>query len=144
MAQATEGSKERRTFLGVLLGGFSVVLGAAIGWPMFRFLAPQEGSGDAQQVKIPRDQVAVGTAHFFNYQGQPAVLLQPEAGEFIALSAVCTHLGCIVKWVNDEGEFLCPCHGGRYSPDGKVTVGPPPKPLETYPVTLQGDTILVG
>ena len=144
MAQATEGSKERRTFLGVLLGGFSVVLGAAIGWPMFRFLAPQEGSGDAQQVKIPRDQVAVGTAHFFNYQGQPAVLLQPEAGEFIALSAVCTHLGCIVKWVNDEGEFLCPCHGGKFSAKGQVLGGPPPTALENYPVEIADNELLVG
>ena len=67
-----------------------------------------------------------------------------EDGVWRVQMGVCTHLGCIVKWEKDQEDFLCPCHGGRYSPDGKVTVGPPPKPLETYPVTLQGDTILVG
>lgn len=144
MSQATGKGKERRTFLGVLLGGFSVALGAAFGWPVFKFLAPREGAGGDQQVKVARDQVAIGGAHFFNYQGRPAVLLQPEAGQFIALSAVCTHLGCIVKWVNDKGEFLCPCHGGKFSTNGQVLGGPPPKPLESYPVEIVDQDIMVG
>lgn len=144
MSQATDNSSERRTFLGVLLGGFSVALGAAFGWPVFKFLAPREGSGDAQQVKVSRDQVAIGGAHFFSYQGRPAVLLQPAAGEFVALSAVCTHLGCIVKWVSDKGEFLCPCHGGQFSTNGQVLGGPPPKPLESYPVAVVDQELVVG
>jgi len=144
MTQATGKGTERRTFLGVLLGGFSVALGAALGWPVFKFLAPRADSGDAQQVTVPRDQVAVGGAHFFSYQGRPAVLLQPQAGEFIALSAVCTHLGCIVKWVSDKGEFLCPCHGGQFSTSGQVLGGPPPKPLESYPVEIADQELLIG
>lgn len=144
MAQGTESSTERRTFLTILLGGFSAVFGVAFGWPIFRFLAPIEGEGGAQQVEVPRDQVAIGGAHFFNYQGRPAVLLQPAAGEFVALSAVCTHLGCIVKWVNDEGEFLCPCHGGKFSAQGQVLGGPPPKALESYPVEIADKNLLVG
>jgi cytochrome b6-f complex iron-sulfur subunit len=72
------------------------------------------------------------------------VLLQPTAGEFLALSAVCTHLGCIVKWVADSEEFLCPCHGGRFSPAGQVLGGPPPKPLAVYGVSIEGDEILIG
>ncbi|PLX89676.1 MAG: cytochrome B6 [Desulfuromonas sp.] len=144
MSQATGKGKERRTFLGVLLGGFSVALGAALGWPVFKFLAPRAGADEAQQVKIPRDQVAIGGAHFFNFQGRPAVILQPEAGNFVALSAVCTHLGCIVKWENDKGEFLCPCHGGQFSASGQVLGGPPPKPLDTYPVAVVDQDIMVG
>lgn len=144
MSQETGKGKERRTFLGVLLGGFSAALAAAFGWPVFKFLAPRTDAGAQQQVKLSRDEVAVGKAHFFSYQGRPAVVLQPEAGNFIALSAVCTHLGCIVKWVDDQGEFLCPCHGGKFSISGQVVGGPPPKPLETYPVTVTGQDILVG
>ncbi|MDT8419085.1 MAG: ubiquinol-cytochrome c reductase iron-sulfur subunit [Desulfuromonadales bacterium] len=144
MSQATGKGKERRTFLGVLLGGFSVALGAAFGWPVFKFLAPRAGAGEAQQVKVPRDQVTIGGAHFFSYQGRPAVMLQPEAGHFVALSAVCTHLGCIVKWENEKGEFLCPCHGGQFSASGQVLGGPPPKPLDTYPVAVVDQDIIVG
>jgi len=144
MSQATGKGTERRTFLGVLLGGFSVALGAAFGWPVFKFLAPREGAEGDQQVKIARDQDAIGGAHFFSYQCRPAVLLQPEAGQFVALSAVCTHLGCIVKWVSDKGEFLCPCHGGQFSTSGQVLGGPPPKPLENYPVEVVDQDIMVG
>jgi nitrite reductase/ring-hydroxylating ferredoxin subunit len=53
----------------------------------------------------------------------------------VALSAVCTHLGCVVAWQDQAGEFLCPCHGGRFSADGQVLGGPPPKPLETLLVS---------
>jgi len=136
--------ERRRFFLTVALGGVGAVLAAAVGWPLVRFLSPRSGSGEAGRVTFDKAKVPVGGAHFFQYQGHPAVVIQPSAGEFIALTAVCTHLGCIVKWEKDKEDFLCPCHGGRYSPEGKVTAGPPPKPLETYPVTLQGDKIQVG
>lgn len=134
----------RRFFLTIVLGGVGAVLAAAAGWPLFRFLSPRQEGAAAGKTTIPRDKVPVGGAHFFQYQGHPAVVIQPSAGQFIALTAVCTHLGCIVKWQKDKEDFLCPCHGGRYSPEGKVLAGPPPKPLETYAVTVQGDSILVG
>lgn len=44
-----------------------------------------------------------------------------------AMSLVCTHLGCIVQ-PSTQG-FVCPCHGSRFDPDGKVTGGPAPRPL---------------
>lgn len=137
-------SAERRTFLGILLGGIGAVIAAAFSWPLFRYLSPIDKGAAEQQVRIPRQQIAVGAAHFFSYQGRPAVLLQPKAGEFLALSAVCTHLGCIVKWVDASQEFLCPCHGGRFSPMGQVLGGPPPEPLENYLVSVAGDEVLIG
>ena len=51
------------------------------------------------------------------------------SGEFIALSAVCTHLGCNVRWRREESRFACPCHAGFYDPNGDVISGPPPRPL---------------
>jgi cytochrome b6-f complex iron-sulfur subunit len=144
MKDTPENAKQRRTFLGIMLGAIGAVVAAAFSWPLFRYLSPMDKGGAAEQVRIARQQIAVGTAHFFSYQGRPAVVLQPQAGEFVALSAVCTHLGCIVKWVDDTEEFLCPCHGGRFSKAGQVLGGPPPKPLETYTVSIDGDDILIG
>lgn len=144
MNEQPNSNQQRRNFLGILLGGIGVSLGAATAWPIFRFLAPRSGGGAEAKVRIKKAEVKIGGAYFFSYQGRPAVLLQPQVGTYVALSAVCTHLGCIVKWVNDKGEFLCPCHGGRFSADGQVLGGPPPKPLETYAVNLEDADLVVG
>lgn len=144
MSDQTASSTERRTFLGIILGAIGAAVAALTVWPLVRFLSPVDKGGAAEQVRIARQEVPVGGAHFFSYQGQPAVLLQPNAGEFVALTAVCTHLGCIIKWVDADQEFLCPCHAGRFSSSGQVLGGPPPEPLETYAVTLEGDEILIG
>ena len=134
----------RRTFLSLILGMLGTAIAAAAGYPIWRFLLPQSGTGEKQTVTLKRDELGSGDATFITYQGRPAVVLQTAPGEFVALSAVCTHLGCIVKWEADAAEFLCPCHGGRFSPQGEVISGPPPSPLESLPVTLEGDLLIVG
>jgi len=141
---ASPPSTGRRNLLLVLLSGIGAALAALAGWPLLRFLSPTTGASAAATVDIPRAQIKIGGAHFFEYQGRPAVLLQPKAGEFVALTAVCTHLGCIVKWVEARQELQCPCHGGRFSVDGAVLGGPPPSPLKSYPVAVTGDAIVVG
>jgi cytochrome b6-f complex iron-sulfur subunit len=127
-----------------MLGGLGALIGAASAWPVFRFLSPNDAGGGSDQVVVLRNEVASGKAHFFEYRGKPAVILQPSPGEFVALSAVCTHLGCVVAWQDQAGEFLCPCHGGRFSADGKVLGGPPPRPLETLIVETDGDQLKIG
>jgi cytochrome b6-f complex iron-sulfur subunit len=143
MANDSLPPNQRRFFLTIVLGGINAVLAVAAGWPVFRFLSPRSGGGNQKQVEIPRSKVDVGGAYFFTNHGRPAVVLQKSAGDFVALSAVCTHLGCIVKWSPDKGEFICPCHGGRFSNDGVVLGGPPPKPLESIPVVLAGDLLRI-
>ena len=136
--------QQRRNFLMIMLGAVGGLLAAVAGWPILRFLMPVDTGGAAGQVKVSKDLVKIGDAHLFQYHGRPAVVLQPSPGEFVALSAVCTHLGCVVQWQQDEDQFLCPCHGGRFTGDGAVISGPPPKPLESFPVALEGDQIVIG
>jgi len=52
-----------------------------------------------------------------------------EAGKVHEMSAVCTHLGCIVAWNSAEGTWDCPCHGSRFDPQGKILNGPAVTPL---------------
>lgn len=144
MSEAPASPNERRTFLGIILAAIGAFVAGVFGWSVFRFLSPVERSGEDSQVRVARELVAIGTVHFFAFQGRPAVVLQPRTGEFVALSAVCTHLGCIIKWVEETQEFLCPCHAGRFASSGQVLGGPPPRALDTYPVTLDGDDILIG
>jgi nitrite reductase/ring-hydroxylating ferredoxin subunit len=67
------------------------------------------------------------------------VLHRPEG--FAVVSAVCTHLGCIVAATPDG--FECPCHGSRFGPDGQVTRGPAPSALRWYELGLSPDGRLV-
>jgi cytochrome b6-f complex iron-sulfur subunit len=127
-----------------MLGGIGLVISAAAAWPVWRFLSPRADAGKLAKITIPRADVPLGGAHFFSFHGKPAVVLQAGPGQFAAFSAVCTHLGCVIKWVQEKGEFLCPCHAGRFSVEGKVLGGPPPAPLEILPVSLVDDQLLVG
>ena len=53
------------------------------------------------------------------------------------LSAVCSHKGCNVAWSPEEELFACPCHKGRFAPDGAVHSGPPTAPLPRAKVRVQ-------
>jgi len=63
---------------------------------------------------------------------------------FIAISTRCAHLGCPVRYVGAAKQFICPCHGGTYDFDGKVTGGPPVRPLDRFFTKVEGDRVLVG
>lgn len=66
-----------------------------------------------------------------------------DGRDYTALSNVCTHLGCRVRWVGDQGEFFCPCHGAVFSKDGQVVAGPPPRPLDSFAVRETDGTLEV-
>ena len=70
-----------------------------------------------------------------------AYIQRKENDEVIAISAGCTHLGCIVTWDEDHQIFRCPCHDGRYDAEGNVLSGPPPAPLNRHPVKTEGGKI---
>jgi menaquinol-cytochrome c reductase iron-sulfur subunit len=76
--------------------------------------------------------------------GQTAAWLRRvDDDQFIAFSMNCTHLGCPVRWLADANLFMCPCHGGVFYANGSVASGPPPKPLNQYPVRVQNDEVQI-
>jgi len=62
---------------------------------------------------------------------------------FFALSAVCTHLGCITRWVEDEEIIACPCHGSKFNRDGGLVQGPAPRPLRRIAIRLEDGELIV-
>ena len=65
------------------------------------------------------------------------VFLVKKDERLFALSARCSHLGCLVEWSRFRQRFVCPCHGGMYDDEGRVTQGPPPGPLARIPVSIR-------
>jgi menaquinol-cytochrome c reductase iron-sulfur subunit len=59
------------------------------------------------------------------------------------LSNVCTHLGYRVSWHPDIQEYVSPCHDGHFDINGKVTFGPPPRPLDEYKTKVEGGQLFV-
>ena len=58
---------------------------------------------------------------------------------FYAVSAVCTHLGCVTQWKPGSDQIACPCHGSKFKPDGTKIEGPAPRPLPHFLITLTLD-----
>lgn len=65
--------------------------------------------------------------------GRAAGLYHSSGGELRAVSAVCTHMGCLVGWNPVDRTWDCPCHGSRFAHDGRVVHGPATEPLEPVP-----------
>ena len=64
-------------------------------------------------------------------------LTHPEDG-IVALYKVCTHLGCLYAWRDQEGRFICPCHGSQFEYDGEYIRGPAPRSLDRFVVQVVG------
>jgi len=69
-------------------------------------------------------------------------VVRTEVG-FFALSAVCTHLGCVTRWIEDEEIIACPCHGSKFTRDGAVSQGPAPRPLRHIAIRLEDGELIV-
>lgn len=61
-----------------------------------------------------------------------------------ARSLWCTHMGCEVRWSDEQRQYLCPCHEGIYNSSGFPIKGPPPRPLSTIPVEVTDNGVLIG
>ncbi len=64
-----------------------------------------------------------------------------NANNVVAVNSTCTHNGCPVEWANTE--FVCNCHGSKFTAEGAVTNGPATQPLATYEAKIEGDQVLV-
>jgi len=76
--------------------------------------------------------VRPGEGRVLVLEGKRIACHRTPEGTLVKVSAVCTHLGCLVRWNGAEATWDCPCHGSRFAPDGKVVGGPAEAPLEPF------------
>lgn len=133
----------RRGVVGTLLWTVCAVFSASVVYPVARFLwPPAERPGSEGRIGISEEDLLVGQSRVVSLRGEPVLVIR-EPTKVVALSAVCTHLGCLVKY-RGGGVIECPCHAASFDLSGNVTGGPASRPLPSYPVQIEGKTIVVG
>lgn len=80
-------------------------------------------------------ELAPGTGAVVRLHGERCAVYRDLDGQLSAVSAVCTHLGCIVAFNDVERTWDCPCHGSRFGTDGGVLHGPATRSLATRDLT---------
>jgi cytochrome b6-f complex iron-sulfur subunit len=121
--------------------------GGATAFAFGNFLLPPGAFGDdagGEGVRLALSDVPVGTAKMFRFQGKPSVAIRINEKTVRALSAVCTHLGCLVKWDQTKQQLVCPCHVAAFDVNGNVVGGPAPKPLQSLSVKIAQGEIIIG
>jgi len=89
------------------------------------------------------DDFRIGEGRLIRHGATPFYIVRVDAEKVVALSAVCTHVRCILDYDNRRRTFVCPCHEGRFDLSGTVMGGPPPRPLASYDVSVRAGEIFV-
>jgi cytochrome b6-f complex iron-sulfur subunit len=140
----------RRTFVRVAAGGIGACYAAALGYPVYCYLASPiekaEGMAVVNEVSLPdARKLAPGSALMFKFGSRPALLIHHTDDQWVAMIAVCEHLGCTVQYQADKDRIYCACHGGVYNAySGANVSGPPPKPLDQLFVKLSDNAVIVS
>jgi menaquinol-cytochrome c reductase iron-sulfur subunit len=88
----------------------------------------------------------VGKSTVYIRKFNPSIDTEPrdQYNAYIAISTRCMHLGCPVRYVEASARFICPCHGGVYDFQGKVSGGPPVRPLDRFYTRVRNGNLQIG
>lgn len=138
---------KRRSFFGRLLFGVATITGLAGLLTGLRVLSPNVLYETPKKIKVGMpEEIQIGVTYF--KEAKAFVFKEKKVGgqvHFSAVSAACTHLGCIVQYTpglehaGTKVAFSCGCHGSKYTINGKVVKGPAPKPLVWFNLELAID-----
>ena len=134
--------KSRREFISKsLFGGGLLASAGVLLHHGIKFIFPEEKEKRSRKLLVGRvDELKIGEAKEVNIGDRSLFLVHTNDG-YKVLSAICTHLGCKIKWEGHRDRFYCPCHQGIFSPSGDVVSGPPPEPLEEFKVEIDKNLV---
>lgn len=146
MDQFPNPTGSKRDFLKVLLSGSVFAWLASVLYPVLAYMKPPAQAGvEVSSVNAGAlTELPLDSARIIKFGTKPVILIRTASGDLKAFDATCTHLDCTVQYRADMGVIWCACHNGKYDLTGRNIAGPPPRPLESYRVTLQGEEILVS
>jgi len=150
---------KRRDFLGMALGGATAVGAIASLIAVKKTWDPLPSVVSAGITTVDVSSLKEGEFSRVEWRGKPVFIIKKsKEDEFDAKRdfkigedvytlglQICTHLGCIPFYKTDEKEFLCPCHGGKFTIDGLNVEGtPPPRPFDIPPFKVEGSVLTFG
>src|SRR5690348_7272365 len=142
-----------RAIIGIIVGAISSIVGVVVGgavltpglrqrreaWiPAARLSDLADDIPTAATIRVPRVD-----GYYEAVDQQVVFLVKSASGDVRALSTTCTHLGCRVSYDALHRVIKCPCHGGTFTPDGRVVSGPPPRPLPELAARVDNGRVLV-
>lgn len=123
------------------IGAAAIVLAELIGGT-FAFLWPRRRGPKVETVFIAGKVADFKAGEIVPFRKEKTFILRTEGG-FLAISAICPHLHCIVNWNEIIKKFECPCHGAKFSQNGEVLEGPPPRPLDLYKLQIVAGNLVI-
>jgi len=131
----------RKLLIYAWIGAAAVVIGELI-VGTFAFLWPRKTQGKGEKLFIAGkvNDFKVGEVVYF--RKEKTFILRLEGG-FMAFSAICPHLSCMVNWNETLKKFECPCHGAKFDRNGEVLEGPPPRPLDLYKLLIVEEKLVI-
>ena len=152
-----EPKPSRRSFLGFMVTALNLAVVSALAIPAIRFVVSPLGrkSKEAWIDILSESELKVGETKevgfvmkvYDGYQTvdrKYTVYLHKSEHGLKCFDPACTHLGCKIKFQDDQRRYFCPCHGGIFSENGAVVSGPPPTGLIEHPVKVANGRILVS
>src|SRR6516225_2411114 len=137
MSPDKKASVSRREFLSEITIGALGVAGLGGTTVIYQYFLPNVLFEPATTFRAGNpDLFPVNSVTFL--QDQQVYIVRTSSG-FYAVSAVCTHLGCITQWKPEANQIACPCHGSKFQPNGRKIEGPAPRPLPHYAINLTAD-----
>jgi cytochrome b6-f complex iron-sulfur subunit len=138
--------RPRRRFVEALLGGGIIASVISFIYPVLRYVVPPPVAelGADEVVACRVGDLKPNTSKIFRFGTRPGLLLLTTDGQYRAVSAVCTHLGCTVQYRGDTHQIWCACHNGLYDLRGRNISGPPPRPLEELEARVRGTEVVVS
>jgi menaquinol-cytochrome c reductase iron-sulfur subunit len=148
----------RRQFFNTAVNAIGAVVTAIVAVPVAGYFidpALKRASGTANWVKLTSEASLTGTPTAFTISADrlegfmkqrvnaTVYAFKGADGKAVALSNICTHLGCPVAWTPGSSTFNCPCHGSVFHADGTVEHGPAPKPLPSFVTKVENGDLYV-
>ncbi|MDI7261111.1 MAG: Rieske 2Fe-2S domain-containing protein [Thermodesulfobacteriota bacterium] len=132
----------RRKLIGYAWIGAAAVVAGELVVGTFAFLWPRRKGGKGEKVFIAGKVNDFKAGEVIYFRKEKTFIQRSEMG-FLAFSAVCPHLACIVNWNEMLKKFECPCHGAKFNPNGEVLEGPPPRPLDLYKLQIVEEKLVI-